>query len=138
MLLCGVTRSIRDNVLIETYGRSYAVERLARHHLRAHLRKEALVTVWELYKEVVRRNALDNGIAQELEALVVDVATILQLHRCRLMDKRKFIQLDVVWDEAKHIIDYCIEVLIDTIFTAKGSKNKIEHCNLTYYRENHI
>ena len=121
MLLCRVVGGVRDNMLVETYLRSYAVERLARHNLRAKLRHEALIAIGELDKEKIRCYTLDHGIAQKLEALVVDMATIFQLNRGRLMDKGQLVELYVVGNESKHIVDGSIELSILTKATAKGT-----------------
>ena len=109
MLLCRVTSSIGDDVLVETNLRSDAVERLTRDDLRAQLGHKALIAIGELDEKVVRSDALDDGIAQELKAFVVDMATILQLHGCRLMNQCEFIQLDIVRYKAEHIVDSGIE-----------------------------
>ena len=85
MFLREVIRRVGNHIIIQTDTFCHLVECLSRHHFRTQLCQKPLIFVGKLNKKILRRNTLNHGISQILQTLIIDVRSILQHHRCRLM-----------------------------------------------------
>ena len=119
MLLREVAARIANHVRIETNAVRDAVERLARYDLRTQLRHEALVAIGKLDEEIVRRNALDNGVAQKFETFIIDLLSAVEHDRCRLVDQSQLVELDIVRHESEHVVDGGIVAAVATETSAE-------------------
>ena len=121
MFLREARRRVCYDVGVEFEAFGHLVERLPRYHLRAQLREETLVLVGELDEQIVRRDALDDGVTQKLQSFVVYLAAVVERDRGRLVYECELVELDVVRNESEHVVDGGVELAVLAETAAYGS-----------------
>ena len=97
---------------VETYLCSKSSERFPLHNLASSIRQEAFSLTREVMIDNLAYDSTQDGIAKELEALVVQAVPFFVLGEHRLVHQRFLIDADVARIEAQHFMKNAIKLLI--------------------------
>lgn len=89
--------------LVEAYLLSKPAKRFSLHYLASGVREEPFSLLWKVVEDYLAHHCIEHGIAQELEALVVDRRTTLGMSEHRLVHQGFLVEAYLVGIEAQHI-----------------------------------